>query len=69
MRTKYPAIRITEKQAKLMHLNLDQYPNAGPRPNITGMRRFWGTDARVIICGSYAYHVPADVYQKVGGEE
>ena len=67
MTTKYPAIYVTKEQAKLMHLNLDQYPNAGPHPNITGMRRWWGNDARIIRCGNYAYHVPADVYEKAEG--
>ena len=37
---------------------LDQFPNAGPRPNITGMRaKYWRKDALIIKCGQYAYNV------------
>ena len=42
---------------------LQEYPNAGPYPNITGMRKlYWGADALVIRCGAYAYNVPYEVF-------
>ena len=44
---------------------LGKYPNAGPNPNITGMRKlYWGTDALIIRCGAYAYNVPHDVFAR-----
>lgn len=43
--------------------SLENYPSAGPYPNITGMRnKYWGQDAYVIRCGAYAYKVPSHVF-------
>ena len=50
------------KQEDKRRLHLDQYPNAGPRPNITGMRRIYGPHAYLIKSGQYLYNVPASVY-------
>jgi len=34
------------------------FPNAGPNPNITGMKRkYYGKDSVCIMCGSYLYKV------------
>ena len=42
---------------------LAQYPSAGPNPNIKGMRKlYWGDDACIIKCGSYAYKVPPNIF-------
>lgn len=44
---------------------LEQYPNAGPRPNIKGMRKlYWGDDALLIRCGAYVYKVPYEVFTR-----
>ena len=29
--------------------------SAGPRPCISGMRKIWGKDAFIVVCGTYAY--------------
>lgn len=48
----------------MIHL-VEDYPNAGPRCNITGMKNlYWGKDAYVVICGQYAYNVPYSVYTR-----
>lgn len=44
---------------------LENYPSAGPNPNITGMKNmYWGKDAYCIKCGSYVYNVPKEVYNQ-----
>lgn len=44
---------ITKNIADLSGLDV---PNAGPRPNITGMRaKYWGKDAIIGLQGGYAY--------------
>lgn len=43
--------------------SLENYPSAGPYPNITGMRnKYWGQDAYIIRCGAYVYKVPSHVF-------
>lgn len=38
------------------NLHAANIPNAGPRPNIKGMRaQFWGNNAIIIKQGQYAY--------------
>ena len=54
-------VKYANKSMK-MRLSLDQYPNAGPNPNITGMRHIYGTYAYLVKSGSYLYNVPKDVY-------
>jgi len=66
-RTKRPAIYVTKQRVHLLGINLN-VPNAGPRPNITGMRRYWGVDACIIICGQYAYHVSEADWRKATGQ-
>ena len=45
---------------------LEQYPSAGPRPNITGMKKhYWGEDAYCVKCGVYVYKVPASFYNSL----
>lgn len=62
MKTKY----LTKKDAERLGIDLSIYPSAGPRPNITGMKRlYWGKDALCVKSGSYVYHVPKDVYERV----
>ena len=43
-------------------LQLWRFPNAGPHPNITGMRRIYGPHAFLVQSGQYLYNVPASVY-------
>lgn len=52
-------------------LNLNRFPNAGPRPNITGMRRIYGKNACLVMCGGYLYNVDWDTYIRArdGGYE
>lgn len=50
-------------------LGLDKFPNAGPNPNIGGMKRlYWGKDALCVRCGRYVYNVDQETYKKAGGE-
>lgn len=54
MERKYKYVVATEHNKRI----LDGFPNAGPNPNITGMRKlYWGDDAYIIKCGCYAYKV------------
>lgn len=56
---RYKYIRTTPRNERI----LEKYPNAGPHPNITGMRRlYWGKDAFIIKCGVYAYNVPQEIF-------
>lgn len=56
---------------KAQGIDLSDYPNAGPHPSITGMKKiFWGIDALCIKPGSFVYKVPIEVYQaalNIGG--
>lgn len=43
----------------------ESFPNAGPNPNITGMKeKFWGLDAYCIRCGAYVYKVPKKLWDQ-----
>ena len=48
---------------------IESFPNAGPHPNITGMRRVWGESNQrklfLIMMGSYLYNVNWDTYSQV----
>lgn len=46
-------------------LKLFLYPNAGPNPNITGMRKIYGPHAFLVKSGSYLYSVPKSVYDRI----
>lgn len=55
----YKYVQSTKENKKI----LSRYPNAGPYPNITGMRRlYWGANAYIIKCGQFAYNVPAEIF-------
>lgn len=57
--SKYKYVRVTPHNQRI----LEAYPNAGPHPNITGMRRlYWGKEAFIIKCGAYAYKVPQNIF-------
>lgn len=46
-------------------LRLDRFPSAGPRANLTGMKKhYWGYNGYVIRCGSYLYNVDFATYDK-----
>jgi hypothetical protein len=54
------------KTAPIDHSNrFDQFPSAGPYPNITGMKNlYWGIDAYCIRCGVYVYKVSRSVWER-----
>lgn len=59
MRAKHRTLHVP---AKYSHL-LEDFPNAGPNPNITGMKeKYWGMDAYCIKCSSYVYKVDKNTY-------
>jgi len=41
------------------HAELRTHPNAGPNPNIYGMRRIYGKKALLVKSGAYLYNVSA----------
>ena len=52
-------------RSRYEELNLDRFPSAGPRPNITGMKkRHWGEGAYCIKCGQYVYHVDRETWER-----
>lgn len=58
-RTKY----MTKAEAE--RFCLDEYPNAGPNPSISGMKNlYWGEDALCIKCGQYVYKVTQEIYDR-----
>ena len=59
---KKPVIYIPVKYRDKMRL--DFFPSAGPRPNVAGMRRIYGENAFLVMCGSYLYNVPESIYQR-----
>lgn len=61
MREACKYVRATPRNKEI----LDKYPSAGPRANITGMRRIWGKDATIVKCGVYIYKVPKDVVSRL----
>jgi len=63
---KHKTKTITKEQAGRHGMCLGRFPSAGPRPNVTGMKKlYWGMDAYCIRVGSYVYHVDYDTYSKV----
>lgn len=57
---------ISEKQAKARGIDLSQFPSAGPRPSVSGMKKlYWGKDAHCIQQGVYVYKVPKDIYEQM----
>ena len=60
MRPKHKTLHVP---AKYSHFFEDKFPNAGPNPNITGMKeQYWGMDAYCIKCGQYVYEVDKNTY-------
>lgn len=58
---KYKYVPSTEHN----HNILSKFPNAGPHPNIAGMRNlYWGKDALLIKCGSYVYKVDYKTFNR-----
>lgn len=61
-------LKVTRREANL--LNLGQFPNAGPNPNVTGMKMKWGgrfgwKDVLCVSDGTYLYKVDHETYEKV----
>lgn len=45
---------------------LEQFPSAGPNPNIIGMKNlYYGIDALCVMCGTYLYNVTRKVYDQL----
>lgn len=64
-------IYITQKEADAQHLG-ERFANAGPYPNITGMKHIWrhGINSKNVLCirtAKYLYHVDAKTYTRNGG--
>lgn len=63
-KTKY----LTSAEIKRLQLAdyLKHCPNAGPNPNITGMKRkYWGVNAYTVKHGRYVYVVAPHVYNQI----
>lgn len=61
-------LRVTSREADL--LNLGRFPNAGPNPDIIGMKMKWGgrfgwKDVSCVSDGTYLYHVDGETYKKI----
>lgn len=53
------------KQRDAEKLHLSDFPNAGPNPCISGMKKYhWGKEALCIRSGAYAYKVDEETYRK-----
>jgi hypothetical protein len=64
----HPTVYATAGELKDKNVNLSQYPSAGPRANITGMKnKYWGRGAYVVKHGTYIYNVPRSIYVLLGG--
>ena len=47
--------RLSTKHKELV---MGQYPNAGPNPCITGMKKlYYGKEAYTVMCGKYLYYL------------
>jgi len=59
----HPVKTVTKAQLKSKAINLDIFPSAGPRANVTGMKnKYWGKDAYIIRSGAYIYKVNCETY-------
>ena len=61
-------LRVSSREAEL--LNLGQFPNAGPNPDVIGMKMKWGgrygwKDVLCVSDGTYLYRVDQKTYEKV----
>ena len=60
MKYKYTSVKNYNR------LRLWAFPSAGPNPCIAGMRdKYWGRNALIIKCGSYAYKVDSETFWRV----
>lgn len=64
-------IYISQKSADAQQLG-DKFPNAGPYPNIRGMKERWGGPFgwESVLCirtARYLYHVDEATYKRNGG--
>lgn len=51
--------------AKIKVPELESCPSAGPRGNITGMRKlYWGKEAYIVKQGNYIYKVSQNLFLK-----
>lgn len=51
-------MKIKYLPAKYKNKVINKYPNAGPRCNITGMKKIWNLGKKesiTVICGNYLY--------------
>lgn len=54
--------RLSTKHRALVE---GKFPNAGPHPNITGMKRkFYGKDSVCVMCGNYLYKIGENLDDK-----
>lgn len=61
-------LRVSSREAEL--LNLGRFPNAGPNPDIIGMKMKWGgrfgwKDVFCVSDGTYLYKVDQETYMKI----
>lgn len=61
-------LKVTRREAEL--LNLGRFPNAGPNPDVIGMRMKWGgryswKDVPCVSDGTYLYKVDQETYTKI----
>lgn len=56
----YPVLTVPKKHEAWVENHA--LASAGPRPNVTGMRRLWGADCPIIRCGQYIYRMYASDY-------
>ena len=61
-------LKVTRREAKL--LNLGRFGNAGPHPDVIGMKMKWGgrfgwKDVLCVSDGTYLYRVDQETYEKI----
>lgn len=55
-------IHVTKEVGRLLHL--DRFPNAGPNPSVSGMKkRIYGVNATCVYCAGYLYHMDLPTYE------
>ena len=59
----YPLRYMDVKTGK--RLGISEYPNWGPNPNVTGLRKLYNLNKEYLVkCGSYVYRVNSSIYYK-----
>ena len=61
-------LKVTRREANL--LDLGRFPNAGPNPDIIGMKMKWGgrfgwKDVLCVSDGTYLYKVDQETYTRI----